>query len=91
MATQQNPYEVSVAPRTKRFLRKNPTLARNFDKVVQYLSRNPYQGRNIAHLKGLLNCSRRLRLGDYRILYSINGEDRIVDIFDSGPRADIYK
>jgi len=33
----------------------------------------------------------RIRQGDYRIIYSIDDDDRIVDIFKIGHRREIYR
>lgn len=32
-----------------------------------------------------------IRVGDYRIIYSINDADRIIKILDIGHRKDIYR
>ncbi|MGB5440295.1 MAG: type II toxin-antitoxin system RelE/ParE family toxin [Gammaproteobacteria bacterium] len=34
---------------------------------------------------------RRLRIGDYRAIYTIDGEQLIILILDAGPRRGIYK
>ena len=33
----------------------------------------------------------RIRVGDYRILYTINDKDKIIEIIAIGHRKDIYK
>jgi len=59
--------------------------------ILQYLPVNPYAGPRITHLKGRLHCRRRWREGDYRLLYDIIEDDRVVEIFDADNRGQIYR
>jgi len=62
----------------ERILRKIRWLSENFDDVTpQALS---------ANLSGLF----KLRVGDYRIIYSFDAEMEIITIHEVGHRRDIY-
>ena len=56
---------------------------------IEQLSQNP-RGRRSEKLSSRRECYR-LRQGDYRIVYSVNDKDRIVDVFKIGHRKEIYK
>lgn len=52
---------------------------------------NPYEGSHIKKLKGKLEGKYRYAIGDLRIIYRVNAEERTVFIEAIGPRGDIYK
>ena len=63
----------------QRILLRITWLSMNFDNVrPQALARS---------LKGYF----KLRVGDYRVIYTVNREDRLLVIEDVGHRRDIYK
>jgi len=46
---------------------------------------------NLKQLKGIGQNIYRLRSGDYRILFSVNGDKKIITIFAIKHRKDVYK
>ena len=84
-------YQVILLPRAAKFINRHPGLEARVNGVLQYLSVNPYSGPWITHLKGRLHCSRRWREGDYRILYDIIEDDRVVEVYDADNRGQIYR
>ena len=56
--------------------------------AIDALSTNPAAG---GVLKGEFSGLRRLRVGDYRIVYEVNGEDLIVLVIRIGHRKGIYR
>jgi len=67
------------APVVQRILLRISRLSMNLDNIKpQALARN---------LKGYF----KLRVGDYRVIYAVNREDRVLVIEDVGHRRDIYK
>ncbi|MFY8184706.1 MAG: type II toxin-antitoxin system RelE family toxin [Bacteroidia bacterium] len=42
-------------------------------------------------LKGSINALWRIRIGDYRVIYIINDEIKIIDVQKVGHRRDIYE
>ncbi len=65
-----------------------PLRKRIFDKVNDYVSKDPV---NIGKpLKGEMSGFWRYRLGDYRIIYTVDLEKQIVTVLEAGHRKDIY-
>jgi len=61
---------------------------RKIVKRIQALAQNP---RPPGSQKLSIREQYRIRQGDYRIIYSIDDENRIVDIFKIGHRREIYR
>lgn len=59
-----------------------------FIAAIEYLKTNPYQGKR---LKGRLAGDFSLRVGDYRIIYTVHKDKLIVYIIDLGHRREIYR
>ena len=66
----------------------NPLIERIWEKI-EHLVQNPRPA-GCLKLQGSNNLWR-IRVGDYRILYSISDEDLIVDIISIKHRKDVYK
>lgn len=56
--------------------------------AIQVLKTNPYQGKR---LKGKLAGDYSLRVGNYRLIYTVHKSRLIVYIIDLGHRKDIYR
>lgn len=63
-------------------------LYSRFIAVIETLKTYPFQGKR---LKGKLAGDYSLRLGNYRIIYTIEKERLIIYIIDLGHRSKIYK
>ena len=84
-------YRVELKSRVTKFFRNHPDLREQWDSAICHaVSIDPHQGPTIRHMKGQYHCSRRWRAGDYRLLYDIHEDDRVVHVFDAGNRGDIY-
>ena len=59
------------------------------DKAILALKENPFPFPQAKKLKGEDKC--RLRVGDYRIVYSIDEEQKIITIFRVRHRKDVYR
>ena len=57
-------------------------------KIIDSLAINPYFGKK---LRGELEGSRRVRVGDFRIIYDILEDERVVLVHAIGSRGDVYK
>ena len=57
-------------------------------KKIQSLAANP---RSVGHQKLSGETPYRVRQGDYRILYTVDDTDRVVDIIKIGHRKEVYK
>ena len=56
--------------------------------AIDGLAKFPYQGKK---LKGQLSNDFSLRVGDYRIIYSVHQQELIISIIDLGHRGSIYE
>ncbi len=56
--------------------------------AIETLRTNPFRGKK---LKGKLKGDYALRVGDYRIIYTIHKDKLIVYIIDLGHRKEIYR
>ena len=58
--------------------------AAKINNAIDALKENPFYGRNIKRLRGQLEDKYRLRVGDYRIIYRIEEEEKVVIIYKKG-------
>ena len=77
-------FQITYSKKAEKFLRKQ-------DKTTQYrlftaISKLPFEG-DIKKLQGVEGY--RLRVGNFRVLFDVNGV--IIDIIDIGNRGQIYK
>lgn len=83
-------YKIYLLESPKKFLKKikNKKLLLKFAKVIENLKHDPTptNSKKLIGVKGY-----RLRVGDYRILYTLEKTIKIVEIFKIGHRRDIYK
>jgi mRNA interferase RelE/StbE len=83
-------YQVLLAKSAARELEKLPTQAQDrIIEVIEGLQSNP-RPRGCKKLTGTTNLWR-VRSGDYRIIYEINDQDRIVDVNAIRHRSDAYR
>ncbi len=77
-------YKIIYSKKAEKFLRKQdkPTQRR----LIDAISKLPLEG-DIKKLQG--TDGYRLRVGNYRVLFDVNG--LILDIIDIGNRGQIYK
>lgn len=54
------------------------------------LAENPFENANVKALKGESNTYR-LRVSDYRIIYTVENKELIILVIDINHRKDIYK
>ncbi len=67
--------------------KKAVSILDKMDEIAQ----DPFKADNlITPLEGVENGYRR-RFGDWRVLYTIDGEINILEVFKIGSRGDIYK
>ncbi|MCM1057970.1 MAG: type II toxin-antitoxin system RelE/ParE family toxin [Firmicutes bacterium] len=80
-------YQIIIKKKAKKFIDKLPLNEKK--RVVSAIERLP-NGEDIKKLKGHDELFR-LRVGDYRILYSVDNGKLVVYIVDVGNRGEIYK
>lgn len=80
-------YQIIIKKKAKKFIDKLPMSER---KRVAYAIEQLSNGEDIKKLKGHSDLFR-LRVGDYRIVYSVDHGKLIVYVVDAGNGGDIYK
>lgn len=89
------PYEILIDERVEKDLRKVPNhIVEKFLNLLDEFENNPIRKRSgfdAKQLKGFSDCLYRLRIGDYRVLYSIDNDNRVVRITKVVHRSSVYK
>lgn len=82
-------YTIVVEKLAEKFIVRLPKPEK--ERVLKAIYQLP-EGTDIKELKGKKNRSLyRLRVGDYRIIYTKNNGKLIIHVVDAGNRGDIYK
>lgn len=82
-------YRIIIKKKAKKFIDKLPKNERK--RIALEIEQLP-NGEDIKRLKGENNRGLfRLRVGDYRIIYSVDNGELIVYVIDAGNRGEIYK
>lgn len=79
-------YKIIIKKKAKKFIDKLPKNERI--RVAKAIEALP-NGEDIKKLKGYSNLLR-LRVGDYRIIYTVNNGELLVIVIDAGNRGEIY-
>lgn len=79
-------YRIVVQKRAKKYIDKLPATERR--RVAEAIKRLP-DGEDIKMLKGHPGLLR-LRVGDYRIIYTVDSGQLMILIVDAGPHGQIY-
>lgn len=80
-------YKIIIKKKAKKFIDKLPKNERlRIAKAIEALP----NGEDIKKLKGYTDLLR-LRVGDYRIIYTIDHGELVVIVVDAGNRGQIYK
>lgn len=81
-------YKIIIKKKAKKFIDKLPQNERL--RLATAIEQLP-NGEDIKKLKGEKNKGLlRLRIGDYRIIYSVDNGKLIVYVIDAGNRGEIY-
>ena len=80
-------YKIIIKKKAKKFIDRLPKNERV--RIVRAIEMLP-NGEDIKKLKGH-NDLMRLRVGDYRIIYTVDNGELIVYIIDADNRGEVYK
>lgn len=80
-------YQIFLKKRAKKFIDALPLGEKR--RLVSAIEQLP-NGEDIKKLKGHSDLLR-LRVGDYRVIYTVNDGELIIIVIDAGNRGDIYK
>ena len=88
------PYSIELTPAAEKALlrlaKKDRVLMVRIDRTLLSLSDNPTPP-NSKHLVGEVTNFYRLRIGDYRIIYQVDGGKLVILIVDVGHCKDVYR
>jgi mRNA interferase RelE/StbE len=83
-------FEIRVAKHAQRYYDRLPAdLAARLDRAFTRLCENPFAG-DVKRLQGY-EGSYRLRVGDLRILFTVNLEARVIEVAAILPRGQAYR
>lgn len=81
-------YTIDIKKRAEKFIIKLPKPEK--ERVLKAIYQLP-EGEDIRQLKGKKNKGLlRLRVGDYRIIYSVDNGKLTIYVIDAGNRGEIY-
>lgn len=84
-----NRYRIEVRPAAARALRKlDPQIRRRIQGVIALLAEDPYPP-GARSLRG--RPALRVRVGDYRIIYTVEDDVLLVVVVHLGHRRDVYE
>ncbi len=80
-------YKISIERKALKFINRQPPEHKR--RILSAIYKLPNEGdrRKLEGVKGLM----RLRVGDYRIVYSVNHGELVVYVIDADNRGEIYK
>jgi len=85
-------YRVELSHEAQRFYdRCDKPVAKKLARCFLSLEKNPRYGNNIKALKGKFAGSYRYRVGDLRIVYTINDQAVTVFVITIAKRGDVYE
>ncbi len=85
------PYDVTFRPETEQdFKRLDAQIAERILRKIKWLSEN-FELITPQPLKGEWKGKFKLRIGDYRVVYSVNEEEKRITIHMAGHRQEVYK
>ena len=85
-------FEVVISPRAFREYKKLPEGIKDGVRIaVDSLKHEPLKGGSIKKLQGALREYHRYRIGDYRVLYSVDIKEKKVYVDSVRHRRDVYK
>lgn len=89
---QKEIWEIILTKPAEKIYGKSPKdIQQRLDKCFEELEENPFSGGNIKPLTGQLKGLYRFRIGDWRVIYRIFKEKRLLEIVAILPRGDAYK
>lgn len=83
-------YRIEYSKQSIRTLRRMPTnVASLIRSKIELLARDPFAAAGVKKLVG--RNEYRLRVGDWRVLYLLDGQRLLIMVMDIGPRGGIYQ
>jgi mRNA interferase RelE/StbE len=85
-------YKIELARKAARFYQRADTVtARRLNQAFSRLAEDPFGHYSIKRLRGEFEGSYRLRVGEIRIVYSVDETKKIVYVEVIGYRGNVYR
>ena len=85
-------FEVELSREAQRYFQHcDKAAAKKLRRCFESLERNPRAGNNVEALKGYFQGSYRYRLGNLRVVYTINDRELTVSVVTVAKRSDVYE
>ena len=85
-------FNVELSREAQRFYERcDVAVCKKLSRCFESLERNPREGNNVKALKGRFAGSYRYRLGDLRVVYTINDQEVTVYVITIAKRSDVYE
>ena len=85
-------FRVELSREAQRFYERcDKAVSKKLARCFESLERDPRSGNNVKALKGDFDGAYRYRLGDLRVVYTINDRDVIVFVITIAKRSDVYE
>ncbi|MDM8555691.1 type II toxin-antitoxin system RelE/ParE family toxin [Desulfococcaceae bacterium HSG7] len=85
-------YRIEFSRKAAKFYKRvDAVTVGRINNTLEKLEENPFGLPNTKHLKAEFIGSCRIRIGNIRIIYSVNDSEKIVYIEVIGFRGDVYK
>lgn len=88
------PWQVKLSAKAEKYYKKLDKKMRNrVRQALEELStfENPIEHQDVKPLTGELKGFYRLRIGDFRIVFALLCDIRIIAVVNFAPRGDVYK
>jgi len=84
-------YNIDLSREAQRFYERcDKSVAKKLARCFQSLEADPRAGNNVKALKGPLAGAFRYRVGDLRVVYTINDQSVTVSVITIAKRSDAY-
>jgi mRNA interferase RelE/StbE len=85
-------YKVQLSTKAQKFYQKaDRPLAQKLAKCFEQLEQEPHHHPNVKPLSGNLAGLYRYRVGDYRVIYRIDEQQRVVLVVIIAHRSEVYE
>jgi mRNA interferase RelE/StbE len=85
-------YDLILTRKAQRFYEQaDQSLTSRLNRCFDQLSQNPYQHPNIKALKGKLSGRFRYRVGNWRMIYTVDDSQQRITIFLIASRGQVYQ
>ena len=85
-------YEILLARKARKFYEKaSDELIDELQQCFDDIRQNPYKGASIKKLKGDLSASWRYRIGNYRVIYTVDEDNQSITVSVIAHRRESYR